>query len=137
MKTSLRVLCAILILAGAFLQLSLAANSSIGLLIVGDDHVAKKYAAHWDSIKCYANRWKYQLFIDRNSIVTYPECRNIENFFLRKHCTASQILKNNKHISWMFVLDGDVFVVNAGSSLDRYLPTNPSIDVIHYERFHN
>jgi hypothetical protein len=41
----------------------------------------------------------------------------------------------NPNAQWLVVLDGDSFVVNATKSLKSYIPDDPNIHIIHYERF--
>ncbi|CAF1425974.1 unnamed protein product [Adineta steineri] len=43
-------------------------------------------------------------------------------------------LIHNPTIEWLLVLDGDTFVVNATKSLESFIPKDPQIHVVHYER---
>jgi hypothetical protein len=43
-------------------------------------------------------------------------------------------LIQNPEVEWLLVLDGDTMVVNATKSLDSFIPKDPRIHVVHYER---
>jgi hypothetical protein len=44
-------------------------------------------------------------------------------------------LIQNPTVQWLLVLDGDTFVVNATRSLESFIPDDPNIHIVHYERF--
>ena len=117
---------------------STAASPRVAILIVGDSNAAKKYAQHWASLRCYAHRWGYSVLVEANDRDKFEACRDMENFYFRKHCTVAHAMLAAMHrFDYFLVVDGDVFVVNAATSLTPWLPSDPRMHVIMYERFHD
>ena len=110
----------------------------VAILIVGDANAARKYAQHWVSLRCYAHRWHYTVLVEANEKDKFAACRDMENFYFRKHCTVAHTIQAAMHdYDFWLIVDGDVFVVNADTSLSPWLPTDPRIHVVMYERFHD
>ena len=118
--------------------LSATAAPRIAILVVGDANAAIKYAQHWSSLRCYAHRWQYTVIVEANDRDKYPACRDMTNFYFRKHCAAAHtIAALQQQYDYWLIVDGDVFVVNANTSLSPWLPTDPRIHIVMYERFHD
>ena len=108
-------------------------NYTLHIIVVSDVERQKNYQQRSSSVFCYAHRHGYKF-----SAINphhYHMCSHITNFYFRKHCTAMMYFIQHPFIDWLVVLDGDTFIVNATRSLDRFIPRDPKIHVIHYERF--
>lgn len=107
-------------------------KTEIHIVIVSDKTGLIRYPHHGETLQCYAYRHDYQLiFLDPGR---YYTCANIVNFFFRKQCAVMIYLMQNPQVQWLLVLDGDTLVVNATQSLQSFLPKDPQIHLIHYER---
>ena len=114
------------------------AGVRVAILIIGDANAATKYAQHWASLRCYAHRHHYTVLVEANDRDKFTACSNMENFFFRKHCTAAHVISAAMaQYDYWLIVDGDVFVVNADTSLTPWLPTDPRVHVVMYERFHD
>jgi hypothetical protein len=108
-------------------------RSQIHIAVVSDENAQRYYQQHGKTVLCYAHRQGYHFtFLDPN---IYYRCSSIVNFFFRKHCSVMMYLIQNPDIQWLLVLDGDTFVVNATKTLESFIPKDPLIHVVHYERF--
>lgn len=110
-------------------------HSQIHLVIFSDLEAQKHFKDYTDTIYCYAHRHGYYFTVINPR--DYYACITIDNFFFKKQCTVLQYLIQNPDMQWLVVLDGDTFVVNATKSLDAFIPTDPNIHLVHYERFMN
>lgn len=108
-------------------------DKKIHIVVVSDKNKMQRYQRHSETVLCYAYRHRYQFsLIDPNQ---YYTCSTMTNFFFQKHCAVMLYLIQNPDVLWLLVLDGDTFVVNATKSLESFIPGDPNIHVIHYERF--
>ena len=108
-------------------------NYTLHIITVSDVERQKNYQQHSSSVFCYAHRHGYQFSVINPH--DYHMCSNITNFYFKKHCAVIMYFIQHPFIDWLVVLDGDTFIVNATRSLDRFIPRDPKIHVIHYERF--
>jgi len=108
-------------------------NAKIHIITVSDDEAQRRYQQHSNTLFCYAHRHGYH-FTSINPHHYYA-CSVIENYYFKKHCAVIQYLIQNPNVQWLVVLDGDTFVVNATKTIDAFLPIDPDIHVVHYERF--
>ena len=125
-------------LAAAAALFTAARSPRVAILLVGDEAAAEAYAQHWASLRCYAARWGYTVLVETNNQTKFEACSAMNNFYFRKHCTVAQaILADMARFDFWLVLDGDVYVVNADTSLAGWLPSDPRIHVVQHERFHD
>lgn len=110
-------------------------NQRIHIVVVVDNKKRLQYQHHGKTLLCYAHRHGYQ-FVHLNP-QQYYTCSRMTNFFFKKHCAVMLYLIQNPHARWVVVLDGDTFVANATKSLKSFIPNDPNIHVVHYERFWN
>ena len=108
-------------------------NIAIHIISVSDKRTLNLYHQHRETLACYAHRHSYDFaLVDPND---YYTCSPMVDFFFKKHCAVMLYLVQNLSVQWLLVLDGDTFVVNATRSLESYIPKDPLIHVVHYERF--
>jgi len=100
----------------------------VGLVIVSDTHHQQVYDAHIKSVKCYAERQQYDMYvIDTES----KNCAH-PDFFFRKHCLVREFMESKPAGYQIVVLDGDVHVGVLERGLDKWL--NDEMDVQLYMR---
>ncbi len=110
-------------------------NKAIHIVVVSDKKRLLQYRNHGKTIFCYAHRHGYQFSLVNPS--QYYTCSSMVNFYFKKHCAVMLYLIQNLDVQWLLVLDGDTFVVNATRSLESFIPDDPNIHIVHYERFWN
>lgn len=108
-------------------------SHTLHIITLSDAQRQQDYQQHSSSVFCYAHRYGYHFSIINPDY--YYMCSNITSFYFRKHCAVMIYLIRHPNIQWLVVLDGDTFIVNASKSLDSFIPRDPNIHIIHYERF--
>ncbi|UJR11730.1 hypothetical protein I4U23_015911 [Adineta vaga] len=109
-------------------------TSNIGIIIVSDQNARLQYKQYSQNVECYAKLHKYSfvLFDPKH----YYNCSHLVNFYFQKHCTVMNYMISMPHVNWFLVLDGDTFVLNSSKLIEDFIPINPNIHVVHYERFY-
>jgi len=109
-------------------------KSPIWFMMVGDAHLFNENGRH------YLNQKSYALYCQKHDCEfstvdpkEYPMCNFHSNFFFRKQCAVLQILKKDTH-EWIFVVDGDTFIVNYDNNWKNFRRDDAS--VVMYTRNH-
>lgn len=134
MKLVALVLGALVHLLNLVKAYKLRSASNVGLVVVGDPSFQRRYAAQIQSLRCYAERHKYNLHI--LSASEYEQCHRFKDFFFRKHCTVSKFLESQPASYTAAIFDGDVVVAAPMRSLEKWIQHGADVQLYNRCLFH-
>ncbi|VDK69299.1 unnamed protein product, partial [Cylicostephanus goldi] len=97
----------------------------------------EQYEQAQDTVECYAayHRYKYHYVnVEDNSSLSLA-CPQ-KDFMFQRHCVVAQMLSSWSE-DWLLFLDADMAVVNPNHLIEEYIPANPDIHVVFYNRIFN
>ncbi|CAJ1438765.1 unnamed protein product [Effrenium voratum] len=122
--------------AGALLQASVAPEvrgaRHAGVAVLADLHFERRYRKQIESVRCYAQKQGYDLWLLRGT--EFPACERLfapADFFFLKHCAAAGLLEQQAPEYALAVLDADVMPVVMDRGLDAWMGGG---DLQFYER---
>lgn len=107
-----------------------ASGSKVGLVIVADAQFRNSYELQIDSLRCFASKHNYDLWMLKRT--SYSACDKYKDFFFKKHCMVSHLLSERPADYTVVVVDADVVGVNLERGLNDWV--SAGTDLQFYER---
>ncbi|WKX92247.1 hypothetical protein Q1695_010352 [Nippostrongylus brasiliensis] len=107
------------------------------VVVVQDTRNSEQYAQAQATVECYATHHKYALHfvvVENNS--TWSSRCPQKDFMFQRHCVVAHMMKSWKE-EWLLFLDADMAVINPNHLIEEYVPDDPNVHLVFYNRIFN
>ncbi|CAL2029223.1 unnamed protein product [Caenorhabditis brenneri] len=113
-------------------------KENIGIVIVLNNVKDEdNYQMALDTVRCYGRNFQYDVHViyanEEKSIM--EKCQQ-KDFMFRRHCVLSLKMSSIPN-TWLLFLDGDMGIINPNHLIEDYIPENPKIQIVFYNRIMN
>ncbi|CAJ0952820.1 unnamed protein product, partial [Mesorhabditis belari] len=114
------------------------AQVSIAIVVmVLDEENNENYRLAVNSIRCYAEVQNYTyIYIDYSKNETLQRMCPQKDFLFARHCVMIDLMKREQFEFFLF-FGADNGVINPLRRIEEYLPVNPFVNILFYQRFYN
>ncbi|CAJ0569656.1 unnamed protein product, partial [Mesorhabditis spiculigera] len=107
------------------------------VIMVKDSFNDENYRIAVNSIRCYAEVQEYAyIYVDYSKNQTLQKMCPQEDFLFARHCIMVDLMKREPY-DWFLFFGADNGVINPIRRIEEYIPEEPTVNVMFYNRFYN
>ncbi|KAK5970239.1 START domain-containing protein [Trichostrongylus colubriformis] len=107
------------------------------VIVVADLSNKEQYQLAQDTVSCYATYHRYPLhFVNVADNSTLTEVCPQKDFMFQRHCVVAHMMSSWQE-EWLLFVDADMAIINPNHLIEEYIPSDPAIHVVFYNRIFN